>query len=127
MKPKAELEGARRPRLWVVFLAVWVAAAALRCLYLWQIHAAPFYDLRLGDAEAYHIWAQRIANGDWLGPGVFYQAPLYPYFLAIVYRIFNDSVTTVRVIQALVGAGSCALLAAAALKQQDWPDARSAR
>jgi tetratricopeptide (TPR) repeat protein len=115
LKPKGEEEGARSERLWAVFLGVWAGAAALRCLYLWQIHGAPFYDLRIGDAEAYHLWARRIADGDWLGRGVFYQAPLYPYLLALVYRIFNDSVTTVRVIQAFLGAGSCALLAAAGI------------
>ena len=27
---------------------------------------------------------------------VFYQAPLYPYFLALIYRIFDDSAATVR-------------------------------
>src|SRR5436190_4482818 len=87
----------------------------MRCLYLWQIHAAPFFDLRIGDGAAYHEWAKRIATGDWLGQGVFYQAPLYPYFLAIVYRILDDGVWTVRLIQALLGAASCALLAAAGI------------
>jgi tetratricopeptide (TPR) repeat protein len=69
--------------------------------------------LRIGDAEAYHLWAQRIAAGDWLGQGVFYQSPLYPYFLAVIYTVFGESVTAVRLIQACIGAGSCALLAAA--------------
>jgi tetratricopeptide (TPR) repeat protein len=94
--------------------AIWVLAFAIRCLYLWQIAHAPFYDLRLGDADAYDAWARRIAAGDWIGQGVFYQAPLYPYVLAVLYRSLGDSVTIVRVLQALLGATSCALLAAAA-------------
>src|SRR6266567_4082858 len=104
-----------RQRTWTVLLGVWVAAFCIRCLYLWQIHHAPFFDLRIGDGEAYHLWARRIAGGDWLGEGVFYQAPLYPYFLALIYRLLDDSATTVRLIQALIGAGSCALIAAAGI------------
>jgi tetratricopeptide (TPR) repeat protein len=91
-------------------LGVGALALAVRCLYLWQISSAPFFDLRLGDAEAYHLWAQRIAAGDWLGSGVFYQAPLYPYFLAVIYRLFGDSTATVRIVQAVLGAASCTLL-----------------
>ena len=47
--------------------------------------------------------------------GVFYQAPLYPYFLALVYSVFGDGVATLRFIQAVIGAGSCVLLAAAGM------------
>ena len=91
-------------------------ALAVRLLYLWQIHAAPFWDLRLGDAEAYHLWAQRIAAGDWFGREVFYQAPLYPYFLALVYRLLGDAPATVRILHAALGAASCALLSYAGLE-----------
>jgi tetratricopeptide (TPR) repeat protein len=98
--------------LWPLILGVFGLALLVRCLYVWQIRSAPFFDLRVGDAAAYHDWARRIAAGDWLGQGVFYQAPLYPYFLAVIYRIFGDGVMTVRLIQALIGAGSCALIGA---------------
>ena len=94
---------------------VWLIALALRLLYIFQIADAPFYDLRLGDAEAYHRWALKIAAGDWFSGGVFYQAPLYPYCLAAIYRLFGDGVTAVRVVQAVIGATSCALLASAGM------------
>ena len=92
---------------------MWTGAFLLRCLYIWQIADAPFFELRIGDSEAYHLWAQRIAAGDWLGQDVFYQAPLYPYFLAVVYRIFGDGAFQLRLLQAVIGATSCALIAAA--------------
>ena len=44
------------------------------------------------DSQAYHNWAGQIAAGDWVGHGVFYQAPLYPYFLAVIYKIAGPSV-----------------------------------
>jgi hypothetical protein len=41
----------------------------------------------LGDARGYDQWAQRLADGDWIGTEVFYQAPLYPYFLGVIYAV----------------------------------------
>src|SRR5215813_9781143 len=98
-------------RVWTVPLGAWACAFCTRLLYLWQIQRAPFFDLRIGDGESYHLWARRIADGDWLGSGVFYQAPLYPYFLACIYRVLGDSPGTVRIVQALMGGVACGLLA----------------
>jgi tetratricopeptide (TPR) repeat protein len=97
-----------------ILLGVGLLALAVRALYLWQIHDAAFFDLRMGDGDVYHRWAQRIAGGDWWGDRVYYQAPLYPYLLALIYRLVGDSPLTVRLVQALMGAGSCVLLAGAA-------------
>ena len=102
-------------RRWTLLLAVALLALILRLIYIAQISNAPFFDLRLGDAKAYHEWALRIVSGDWLGKDVFYQAPLYPYFLAVVYKVFGDGPTMVRFVQAIIGAGSCVLLAAAGM------------
>jgi Flp pilus assembly protein TadD len=110
--PPATATGTTR---WTLVLSVALAALVLRLAYVYQIAEAPFFHLRLGDADAYHRWALRIAAGDWLGAEIFYQAPLYPYFLAVVYRLLGDGATLVRFVQAIVGAGSCALLAAAGM------------
>src|SRR5688572_18596832 len=108
--------GVDHPTTPAMLAGVWGFAFAVRCLYLWQVSHAPFFDLRLGDAEAYHAWALRIAAGDWAGQAVFYQSPLYPYFLALVYRVLGDGVMGIRVVQALIGATSCLLVAAAGVK-----------
>src|SRR5438270_11320950 len=104
------LRAAEKPKpmdprpVWPVVAGIFALAFLLRCLYLFQIQNAPFFELRLGDAAAYHDWARRIAGGDWLGHDVFYQAPLYPYFLAVVYRLMGDGVMGVRLVQAVFGA-----------------------
>jgi tetratricopeptide (TPR) repeat protein len=98
-----------------LLLAVALLALILRLVYLAQISEAAFFHLRFGDAAAYHEWAVRIAGGDWLGTDVFYQAPLYPYFLAAVYSAFGEGAAMVRFIQAVIGTGSCVLLAAAGM------------
>lgn len=92
--------------IWLIFLA----ALAVRLLHLWQIKPSPFFDVLLGDANGYDAWAQRLAAGDWVGSEVFYQAPLYPYFVGGVYAVFGRDLLMLRVCQAVIGAASCALL-----------------
>jgi tetratricopeptide (TPR) repeat protein len=95
-------------------LTVFVVAFTLRLIHVWQIRRSPFFTVLLGDARGYDEWAQRIAAGDWIGHDVFYQAPLYPYFLASIYRFAGRSLVLVRVVQALIGSCSCVFGALAA-------------
>ncbi len=101
---------------------LFVLALALRLLYLYQLAAAPLGQVLLGDGVAYDAWARRIAAGDWWGNEVFYQAPLYPYVLALVYAVAGPDPLAARLFQALVGAATCVLAAAAGRR---WFDARS--
>ena len=95
-------------------IAVFAVALAVRLLHVWQIRKAPFFDVLMGDSRGYDEWAQRIAGGEWIGRDVFYQAPLYPYFLGVIYATAGRSLFLVRILQALVGSCSCVLLASAA-------------
>jgi len=99
------------PRRGRALVGVFAVALALRFLHLALIRNAPFFDLRLGDAITYDAWARTIVQGDWIGHGVFYQAPLYPYFLAMVYLTLGDSVAVVRIVQAILSAAGCVLVA----------------
>ena len=91
-------------------LGIFCLALSLRLLYFWQIQEIPFVEFPLGDAREYDQWAQRIAAGDWWGSEAFYQAPFYPYFLAILYRLFGHSLVLVHVLQMVLGAVACSLL-----------------
>src|SRR4051812_30744211 len=93
--------------------AIFMIALMLRLVHLSQIRPIPLFDHPIGDARTYDRWATEIASGHWIGQGVFYQAPLYPYFLGIVYKIVGHSLLGVRVVQCVIGAGSCVLLALA--------------
>jgi tetratricopeptide (TPR) repeat protein len=94
-------------------IAIFLLALAVRLLHIWQIRRAPFFAELMGDSRAYDEWAQRIAAGDWIGHDVFYQAPLYPYFLASVYAIAGRSLLLVRVVQAVLGSLACVCVALA--------------
>ncbi len=100
----------------MVFLLVTGVAFIVRLVHLLQLSHAPFWPMLMGDAEAYDRWALDIAGGNWFGSGVFYQAPLYPYFLGMIYRVFGHSLWAVRLIQALLGSLACGFLAAAATR-----------
>jgi tetratricopeptide (TPR) repeat protein len=101
-------------RFFPVAAAIFVVSLAVRLVHLFQIQQAPFFTLLMGDAQSYHAWAQRIAAGDWIGSEVFYQAPLYPYFLALIYTLLGEAPLTVRLCQAVVGSLTCVWLAIAA-------------
>lgn len=101
-------------RAWRLALAATVAVAlALRLLHLWLLRDSALTDLLMGDAQAYHEWAMRIASGQWLGREVFYQSPLYPYLMAVVYTIAGPHAWAVRLVQAILGGLSCLLIAKA--------------
>src|SRR5262249_39504548 len=44
------------------------------------------------------------------GEGVFYQAPLYPYFLGVLQAVFGHRLWLIRLTQIALGALSCALI-----------------
>jgi tetratricopeptide (TPR) repeat protein len=101
-------------KFWPAALAIFVLAFTLRLIHIWQIRRSLFFTVLLGDARSYHEWAQRIAAGDWIGHDVFYQAPLYPYFLGLIYRAAGPGLMLVRLIEAVIGSCSCVLVALAA-------------
>jgi tetratricopeptide (TPR) repeat protein len=93
---------------------VFVIALVVRLIHVWQMRESPFFSVLLGDSHGYDEWARRIATGEWLGTDVFYQAPLYPYFLGAIYTLLGRDLFVVRVSQVIVGALSCATLSMAA-------------
>ena len=91
--------------------AAFAGALALRLLHLQQVVANdPFYSQPSVDSLVYRDWALRIAGGDWLGSEPFFLSPLYGYLLAVVYWIAGPSHFWPLVLNALFGAGACALV-----------------
>jgi len=94
----------------VISLAIFALAFTIRLIYLFQVESVPLFYHLAADGRSYDEWAQRIAAGDWLGQEIFYQAPLYPYFLALFQAILGHDLWSIRVIQIILGSASCALL-----------------
>jgi hypothetical protein len=97
---------------WPALAATVVAAALIvRVLHvLFTSRMNPLAaDLQL-DAATYDRWARALAFGGNPGPTTLMQAPLYPWFLSVVYRVVGPSLTAVRFIQALLGTATCSLV-----------------
>lgn len=92
-------------------LAIFSIAFVLRFLYQWEVKGHPLSRQLFLDPAFYDRWARAIAAGDWLGQGVFYANPLYPYFLALIYRCFGYSLFLVKLFQSVLGGLTCWMVA----------------
>src|ERR1700736_6180195 len=63
-----------------------------------------------GDMHFYNDWAQQILRGDLSNHGAFYGLPLYPYVLALFYRIFGYSPFIPGLLQALLDSATAILI-----------------
>jgi len=116
----ASESGTLRLPFWPIFLL----ALILRLAYLFDAQQLAFFHHPIGDAKAYDDWAWRIAQGQWFGPTTFYQAPLYPYVLAVLYKLLGHNVWWPRLFQCITSSLACALLAGAASR---WSSPRFGR
>jgi tetratricopeptide (TPR) repeat protein len=91
-------------------LAIFVFALLVRAIEVWELSGSALAEMVMGDGRNYVAWAHQVAGGAWLGTEVFYQAPLYPYFLGVVFALLGDDLLVVRVVQITLGAASCVLL-----------------
>lgn len=102
---------------WPLAALVFAAAMAARLGYLAQIGASPFYDITIlkgGDSFRFMVWALDIVENGWIGEGVFNQSPLYPYFMALIYKLGGMDLITPRLAQMFMGSLGAAMAFAAA-------------
>ncbi|MFN0244466.1 MAG: tetratricopeptide repeat protein [Planctomycetota bacterium] len=109
--PRADVRPDIRPRRAALVLAILLGIAfTLRLVYVLQSRASPLFANPQMDA-LYHVdWARALARGEDFQPGPFFRAPLYPWFLGATFRLFGDGLLWPRVLQALIGTVSVALV-----------------
>jgi Tfp pilus assembly protein PilF/4-amino-4-deoxy-L-arabinose transferase-like glycosyltransferase len=105
----AEDENGWSRRDWVLLAAVAAWAVALRLAFLAAAAHHPYFQTPIMDMSYHDAWARRIAGGDFWGSEAFFRAPLYPYFLGLLYRLGHGSTFFARVVQGCVGGASAAL------------------
>jgi tetratricopeptide (TPR) repeat protein len=93
---------------------IFAAALALRWSFVAQYETHhPQAQLPAVDEASYDSWARAIAGGEWLGREIFFQEPLYPYWLGSVYALAGADPVAQRALarraQAVLGA-ICAVL-----------------
>ena len=102
------------PRLSGSALAlIFATALVLRGIVVLELAQAPFFSTPIGDSLGYHLWAERLAGGDWIGSEIFYQAPFYPYLLGVLYSVTGANPLWAKLAQIVLESFSCVLLAGA--------------
>lgn len=91
-------------------LGIFTISFILRLIYLLQIKSNPFFNSPIMDPLYHDLWAQSIAQGNWIGDQVFFRAPFYPYLLGIIYKLFGHNYFVPRLFQHLLGSFSVVLI-----------------
>jgi tetratricopeptide (TPR) repeat protein len=93
------------------FLIISAVAFLLRLIHLLQLrHNDPLFFSPQMDALYHHQWALAIAAGKEFITGAYFRAPLYPYFLGLMYKLFGANQMVARIIQAIIGSAGCGLV-----------------
>jgi len=96
---------------------VFIISLSVRLIYLIELHnKSPFSSYLYLDAFRYNSWAQSIAFGVKHVIEPTFRAPLYPVFLAVIYKIFGHDLFAARLMQMLISALICVMIYFIALK-----------
>ncbi len=84
---------------------VLLVAALLRLAHWVAVRDEPFFARLAMDSQEYDRWARELAAGEWIGTEPFFQAPLYPYLLGLVYRAGGglDAIYLLQIAAAIAG------------------------
>lgn len=103
------------PRLIAVIVVV-LASLVVSASYLSERVRLPDLHHPTMDALFHDQWAAGLAFGTWTADlqrtrhEPYFRAPLYPYFVSVVYRVFGRDPLAVIVVQMLLGAASAGLM-----------------
>lgn len=96
--------------------SILVVSLLIGVLSTLQYQYAPYFNHPIVDENSYVTWAEGIAKGQFIGKEIFYQGPLYPYFLALIFIFFGKNLLLVRLLQVFIGTLSISLVYCAAKK-----------
>ncbi len=79
-------------------------ALALRLAYFFLNQAFnPTFRFPIMDSLYHHEWALDLVGGGTAGTDAFFRGPLYPYFLALLYKMSGNSIAFAILVQHLLG------------------------
>jgi len=97
-------------KTYLVPLGIFGISFLVRLAYIIHLKDTPIWDAMMIDAGLYDRWGMEIASGEWIGKNVFYDPPLYAYFLGVTYKLFGHDYLALRIIQALIGSAHCVII-----------------
>jgi|GEM_PF-1995944 len=96
-------------KAYLIPLVVLAIGVLVRVLFTLQMRDMPFYYHPVLDSGFFHQWAKFKVDATWVDGALPFREPGYAFFLAVLYRLFGESFTAVRIAQAVLG-GVTALL-----------------
>jgi len=98
-------------RDWSHAAIVFAAALAVRLIFFFlNMRNNPAIDFPIMDSLYHHEWAESIISGNFWGNEVFFRGPLYPYFLALLYKLSSSSIPFALFCQHIIGSLTCVLI-----------------
>ena len=94
----------------LIVVALLAVALLWRLIFFLEMNASPYADNLTLDSQVYHEVALAAAAGEWSHGETFFQAPLYPWILGVVYASVGPSQTVVKLLQILLSVASCWLI-----------------
>lgn len=91
-------------------LLFFIALALRSVAFLVNKTQNPLFYHPILDGLFHHEWALEILGGNFWGDEVFFRAPLYPYFLAGLYKLSGSSIAFAIAVQHLIGSVSVVLV-----------------
>ncbi len=91
----------KRQKTFFILSIIILYAALVSAILYNQQKESPFSRHPVTDEEAYVLQAKGILDGSYPGERIFYQSPLYPYFLASVFFSFGEQYDIIRIFQSL--------------------------
>jgi hypothetical protein len=82
----------------------------VRLIVLMRLTSSPFLLPSGSDMHFYDEWAKQILRGHWTDHQAFYGLPLYPFLVALLYRIFGYGPFVPGFFQACLDAGTAVLI-----------------
>lgn len=86
-----------------IFAAIIIAAALVRVSCIAELSSSKMGEALSVDAKFYRNVASEIASGKNLPTGALTFNPLYPFFLAAVFKLFGESLLATRIVQSFLG------------------------
>ena len=84
----------------IILFFILVISAIFHLTYIRELGQTPYISYPLVDGDTYYEKATNILKDGWLGDRIFFQAPLYPYLIAIILKLFGPGKEIVVWIQA---------------------------
>jgi Tfp pilus assembly protein PilF len=114
-------EARRNYRPFIAFAAVLALGLVIRMVFFVELERSELAHVLSLDSRLYYDVAHGISTGGTLPPGALTFNPLYPVFLAAMFRLFGEGLIAPRIVQLAAGLLTVMLIYAAGLRLVEGP------